>query len=115
VSTDKEARQHTCVCGKSFASVYALKNHIAEGWVASSHDRSPEYRPRLGIAYIISDARQPNSYQLVLAAHTMRVVSRSCEDEPSTSVEEQCVTAAISRSNEINPDNSVKPSSPQTA
>jgi len=31
VSTDKEARQHTSVCGKSFASVYALKNHIAEG------------------------------------------------------------------------------------
>jgi len=52
VSTDKNAHQHTCVCGKSLGSVYALKNHIAEGWVGSSHDGSPECRPRLGIAYI---------------------------------------------------------------
>jgi len=40
VSTDKEAEFHTCVCGKGFVSVYALKNHVAEGWVGSSHDRS---------------------------------------------------------------------------
>jgi len=74
--------------------VHALKNHVAEGWVASSHDKSPECRPRLGIAYIISDVSHPNPYQSVLAAHAMRVVSRSSEDEPSISVEEQCVTTA---------------------
>jgi len=95
MSADKNAHKHTCVCGKSFASVYALKNHLAEGWVGSSHNRSPECRPRLGIAYIISDASHPNPYQSVLAAHAMRVVSRSSDDEPSTSVEEQCVTAAM--------------------
>jgi len=105
VSTDKNTLQHTCVCGKSFASVYALKNHVAEGWVGSSHDRSPECRPRLGIAYIISDASHPNPYQSVLAAHAMRVVSRSSDDEPSTSVEEQCVTAGMGRLNRIAPDN----------
>jgi len=58
-------------------------------------------RPRLGIAYIISDMSHPNPYQSVLAAHAMRVVSRSFEDEPSTSVEEQCVTAAMSALNRI--------------
>jgi len=42
VSTDKNTAKHTCVYGKSFASVYALKNHVAEGCVGSSHDRSPE-------------------------------------------------------------------------
>jgi len=88
VSTDKNTAQHTCVCGKSFGSVYALKNRVAEGWVGSSHDRSPECRPRLGIAYIISVASHPNPYQSVHAAHAMRVVSRSSYDEPSTSVEE---------------------------
>ena len=62
VSTDKTTLKHTCVCGKISASVYALKNHIAEGWVGSSHDRSPECRPRLRIAYIISDASHPNPY-----------------------------------------------------
>jgi len=84
VSTDKNTLQHASVCGKSFASVYALKNHVAEGWVGSSHDGSPEHRPRLGIAYIISDASHPNLYQSVLAAHTMQVVSRNSDDEPST-------------------------------
>jgi len=39
-----------------------------------------------------------------LAAHAMRVVSRSSDDEPSTSVEEQCVTAMGSL-NRISPDN----------
>jgi len=102
VSTDKN--EQTCACGKSFALVYALKNHIAEGWVGSSHDRLPECRPRLGIAYIISDASCTNSYQLVLAAHAMRVVSRSSDDEPSTSVQEQCVTAAMGSLNRIAPD-----------
>jgi len=105
VSTDKNTFQHTCVCGKSFASVYALKNHVAEGWVGLSDDRSPECRPRLGIAYIISDASHPNPYQSVLAAHAMRIVSRSSDDEPSTSVEEHCVTGAIGSLNRIAPDN----------
>jgi len=104
VSTDKEPEIHTCVCGKGFVSVYALKNHVAEGWVGSSHNRSPECRPRLGIAYVISDVSHPNPYQSVLAAHAMRVVSRSTEDEPSTSVEEQCITAAMSKLNRIAPD-----------
>jgi len=62
VSTDKNAHKHTCVCGKSLASVYALKNHVVEGWTGSSDDRSPECRPRLGIAYIISDASHQNPY-----------------------------------------------------
>jgi len=31
VSTDKEPEIHTCVCGKRFGSVYALKNHVAKG------------------------------------------------------------------------------------
>ena len=84
--------------------MYALKNHIAEGWVRPSHNSSPECRPRLGIAYIIRDACHPNPYQSVLAAHAMRVVSRSSDDEPSTSVEEQCVIAAMSRLNRIAPD-----------
>jgi len=105
VSTDKEPEIHTCVCGKGFVSMYALENHVAEGWVGSSHDRSPECRPRLGIADIISDVNHPNPYQSVLAAHAMKVVSRSSEDEPSTSVEEQCVTAAMSTLNRIAPDN----------
>ena len=36
VSTDKEAQEHTCACGKSFASVYVLKNHIVGlGWIIS--------------------------------------------------------------------------------
>jgi len=95
----------TCVCGKGFVSVYALKNHVAKGWVGSSHDRLPECRPRFGIAYIISDVSHPNPYQSLLAAHAMRVVSRSSEDEPSTSVKEQCVTAAMSKLNRIVPDN----------
>jgi len=86
--------------------VYALRNHVAEGWVGSSHDRSPECRPRLGIAYsIISGASHPNPYHSVLAAHAMRVVSRSSDDEPSTSVEEQGVTAAMGCLNRIAPDN----------
>ena len=59
----------------------------------------------MGIAYIISDVSHPNPCQSVLAAHAMRVVSRSSEDEPSTSVEEQCVTAAMSKLNRIAPDN----------
>jgi len=107
VSTDKEPAIHTCVCGKGFGSVYALKNHVLEGWDGLNHDRSPEYRPRLGIAYIISDVSHPNPYQSVLAAHALRVVSRSPEDEPSTSVEEQCVTAtaAMSKLNRIALDN----------
>jgi len=105
VCTDNNTLQHTCVCRKSVASVYALKNHVAKGWVGSSHDRSPECRPRLGIAYIISDASHPNPYQSVLAAHAMRMVSRSSDDEPSTSVEEQCVTAAMGCLNRIAPDN----------
>jgi len=89
---------------EEFSSVYALKNHVAEGWVGSSHDRSPECRQRLGIAYIISDASHLNPYQSVLATHAMRVVSRSSDDEPSTSVEEQCVTAALGSLNRIAPD-----------
>jgi len=97
--------KHTCICGKSFASVYALKNHVAEGWVGSSHHRSPECLPRLGIAYIISDASHPNPYQSLFAAHTMRVVSMSSDDEPSTSVEEQYETAAMGSLNRIVPDN----------
>jgi len=105
VNTHKNALQHTCVWGKSFASVYALKNHVAEGWVGSSHGRSPECRPRLGIAYIISDASHLNPYQSVLAAHAIRVVSRSSDDEPSTSVKEQCVTAAMGILNRIAADN----------
>jgi len=104
VSTNKEPEM-TCVCGKGFVSVYALKNHVEEGWVGSSHDRSPECRPRLGIACIISDVNHPNPYQSVLAAHAMRVSSRSSEDEPSTSVEEQCVMEAMSKLNRIAPDN----------
>ena len=63
VSTDK----HAHVCGKSFASVYALKNHVAESWVGSSHDRLPECQPRLGITYIISDDLPNKQYlQLML-------------------------------------------------
>jgi len=105
VKTKKEPVIHTCVCGKGFGSVYVLQNNVAEGWVGSSHDRSPKCRPRLGIAYIISDVSLPNPYQSVLAAHAIRVVSRSSEDEPSTSVEGQCVTAAMSKLNRIAPDN----------
>ena len=52
-----------------------------------------------------ANASEPNPYQSVLAAHDMQVVSRSSDDEPSISVEEQCVTAAMSRSNRIAPDN----------
>jgi len=37
VSTDQEPEIHTCVCCNGFVSVYALKNHVAEGWVGSSH------------------------------------------------------------------------------
>jgi len=74
VSTDKNAQNHACACDKSFASVYALKDHVAKGWVGSSHDRSPKCRSQLAIAYLISDASHPNPYQSVLAAHTMRVV-----------------------------------------
>jgi len=85
--------------------VFSLKNHVAESWVGSSRDRSLECRPRLGIAYIISDASHPNPCQSVLAAHAMRIVSRSSDDEPSTSVEEQCVTAAMGSLNRIAPDN----------
>jgi len=81
--------------------VCALKNRVAEGWVGSSHDRSPDCRPQLGIAYIISNVSHPNPHQSVLAAHAMRIVSRSSEDEPSTSVEEQCVPAAMSTLNRI--------------
>ena len=33
VSTDKEDEKHTCVCGKSLASVHVLKNNAAEGWL----------------------------------------------------------------------------------
>jgi len=84
VSTNKEPAIHTCVCGKGFGSVYALTNHIAEGWVGSSHDRSPECRPQLGIAYIISDVSHPTPSQSALAVGVMRVVSRNSEDEPST-------------------------------
>ena len=85
--------------------MYVLKNHVAKGWVGSSHDRSPECRPRLDIAYVISDASHPNPYQSVLAAHAMRVMSRSSDDEPSTSAEEQCVTAAVGSLNRIAHDN----------
>jgi len=107
VSTDMNAQKHTCVCGKSFASVYALKTHVvAEGWVGSSHDRSPECWPRLGIAYIITEASHQNPYQSALASHAMRVVNRSSDDEPSTSVEEKsrCVTAAMGSLNRVAPD-----------
>jgi len=99
-----EPQIHTFVYGKGFVSVYALKNHVAEGWVGSSHDRSTERRPRLDITYIISDVSHPNPYP-VPAAHAMRIVSRSSEDEPSTSVEKQCVTPAMSTLNRIAPDN----------
>ena len=52
-----------------------------------------------------TNASEPNPYQSVLAAHAMQVVFRSSDDEPSISVEEQRVTAAMSRSNRIAPDN----------
>ena len=85
--------------------MYALKNHVAEGWVGSSHDRSPECRPRLGIACIISNASHLNPYRSVLAAHAMQVVSRRSDDEPSTSVEDQSITAAMGILNRTAPDN----------
>jgi len=41
----------------------------------------------------------------VLAAQAMRVVSRRSDDEPSTSVEEQSITAAMGSLNRTAPDN----------
>jgi len=51
---------HACACGSLFKSIYALQNHVAQAWVGSAHDRAPECRPRLGIAFVLSDASHPN-------------------------------------------------------
>ena len=41
----------------------------------------------------------------MLTAHAMRVVSRRSDDEPSTSVEEPSITAAMGSLNRTAPDN----------
>ena len=96
---------HACSCGSLFKSLYAVQNHVAQAWVGSAHDRAPECRPRLGIAFILSDASHPNPYRSVVAAGATRVPSRSWDYETSTSVEEQAVTPALAKLNEVAEDN----------